>query len=51
MEGGEEREEGAEGERMGNKFVFSFSFQSAIVCFYQSQVLLVQWTWSTVAMK
>lgn len=29
---------------MGNKFVFSFSFQLAIVCIYQSQVLLVWWT-------
>lgn len=35
-------------ERMGNKFVFSFSFQSTIVCIYQSQVLLVQWTPSAV---
>lgn len=31
-------------ERMGNKFVFSFSSQSAIVCIYRSQVLLVWWT-------
>lgn len=42
--GGRERER----ERMGNKFVFSFSFQSAIVCIYQSQVLLVRWTPSAV---
>lgn len=44
---------GAARERMGNKFVFSFRFQLAIVRVYQSQVLLlpgghrVQWTQST----
>lgn len=49
MDGGDGGGEGVErGERMGNKFVFSFSFQLAIVCIYQSQVLLVQWTPSAV---
>lgn len=49
MEGVEGRSgERAERERMGNKFVFSFTFQLAIVCIYQSQVLLVRWTQSTV---
>lgn len=33
---------------MGNKFVFSFRFQLAIVRIYQSQVLLLQRTPSAV---
>lgn len=44
-------EEWGERERTGNKFVFSFSFQSATVCIYQSQVLLVRWTPSAVDTK
>lgn len=40
--------ERAERERMGNKFVFSFRFQLAIVRIYQSQVLLLRRTPSAV---
>lgn len=40
--------ERAERERMGNKFVFSFRFQLAIVRIYESQVLLLRRTPSAV---
>lgn len=48
VEGRSTEREGEPRETMGNKFVFSFSFQLAIVCIYQSQVVLVQWTPSAV---
>lgn len=42
--------ERAERERIGNTFgfFFSFRFQLAIGCIYQSQVLLLRWTPSAV---
>lgn len=45
--GGEERGEGRERGWVTSLF-FSFSSQLAIVCIYQSQVLLVRWTPSAV---